>query len=88
MQVLVVLIAASVALLFGGCASEEKEWMKLGQKYTVAEFRRDYSACSQSGRLDEPCMRSRGWVAVSPGAPVEKTTEPARPGPPTGITNR
>jgi hypothetical protein len=88
MQALAVLIAVSVALAAGGCASEEKEWMKLDQKYTVAEFRRDYSACSKGGTLDEQCMRAKGWVAVSPGGLAEKTVEPARPGPPTGITNR
>jgi hypothetical protein len=88
MQALAVLIAVSVALAAGGCASQEKQWMKLDQKYTVAEFRRDYSTCSKAGTLDEQCMRGKGWVAVSPGAPAGKTVEPARPGPPTGITNR
>jgi hypothetical protein len=88
MHSLVVPIAVGVALLLAGCASEEKEWMKLDQKYTVAEFRRDYSACSKNGKLDEPCMRGKGWVAVSPGTPLEKVAEPSRPGPPTGITNR
>jgi hypothetical protein len=88
MQLLVVLIAMSAALALGGCASEEKEWMKLDQKFTVAEFRRDYTSCSRNGKLDESCMRGKGWVAVSPGTPLEKAVEPARPGPPTGITTR
>jgi hypothetical protein len=88
MHALLALIAAGVALALGGCASEEKEWMKLDQKYTVAEFRRDYAACSPGGNLDESCMRKRGWVAVSPGTGPAKDLEPARPGPPTGITNR
>jgi hypothetical protein len=88
MQFLALVIAVSAALVLGGCASQEKEWMKLDQKYTVAEFRRDYAACSKTGQLNEGCMRNKGWVAVSPGAPVEKTAEPARPGPPSGITTR
>jgi hypothetical protein len=88
MHVLVALIAASAALALGGCASEERDWMKVDQKYTVAEFRRDYAACSPGGKLDESCMRSKGWVAVSPGGAVQKAAEPARPGPPTGISNR
>jgi hypothetical protein len=63
--------------------------MKVDSKYTVAEFRRDYAACSKGGKLDERCMQSRGWVAVSQGVSVEKTpVAPATPGPPTGITTR
>jgi len=88
MHRLVALIAVGVAMLFGACASEEKEWMKVDAKYTVAEFRRDYSACSKGGRLDEGCMRNKGWVAVSSGGTVAKPTESNVPGPPTGITNR
>jgi hypothetical protein len=88
MQTLVALIAVSVALLFGACASDEKEWMKVDTKYTVAEFRRDYAACSKGVKLDENCMQSKGWVGVSPGASVGKAVAPATPGPPTGITNR
>ena len=88
MQTLIVLIAVSVALLFG-CASDEKEWMKVYTKYTVTEFRLDYAACSKGVKLDENCMQSKGWVAVSPGASVGKTTvAPATPGPPSGITTR
>ena len=80
MHSLVALITVGVALLLGACASEEKEWMKVDTKYTVAEFRRDYAACSKGGQLDEPCMRGKGWVAVSPGAGIAKPTEPQRPG--------
>jgi len=88
MHSLVALLAVVVALLFGACASDEKEWMKLGTKYTVAEFRRDYAACTKGGKVDESCMQGKGWVAVSPGAAVAKPSEPVVPGPPTGISNR
>jgi len=81
----IILTALGIALAVGGCASEDKEWMKINASYTMAEFRRDHAACSKSGTLDESCMRNRGWVAVSPGK-VEKATDPQRPGPPTGIT--
>ncbi len=85
MHVMVTVIALAIGLAVGGCASGEKEWMKIGTSYTMAEFRRDYTACSKSGTLDESCMRTKGWVAVSPGQ-GEKVVEPARPpGPPTGI---
>jgi hypothetical protein len=87
MQLLMILIAG-IALALGACASQEKEWMKVEGTYTVADFRRDYASCSKGALLDEGCMRSKGWVDVSPGGKVEKTNEPTRPGPPTGITNR
>src|SRR5262245_44158880 len=86
MRIQTALIAVSVALALGACASDEnKEWMKVDQRYTVAEFRRDYAACSRGATLDDACMRSKGWVAVSPGSGGPKSAEPARPGPPTGI---
>jgi hypothetical protein len=75
MYLMSLLIALGMALTLGGCASEEKEWMKIGSSYTMAEFRRDYSACSKGSSLDENCMRSRGWVAVNPG----KTDKPGDP---------
>jgi hypothetical protein len=78
------LIAIALTLAVCGCASEEKEWMKVDQKYTNAEFQRDYAACSRGTTLDENCMRGKGWVAVSPGK-VEKAVEVQRPGPPSGI---
>jgi hypothetical protein len=74
-------IHPSVAVLIGGlllavagCA-QEKEWMKVGSPYTTAEFRRDYADCTRSGGLDEDCMRSRGWVSVTPGR-AEKPEPP------------
>jgi len=55
----------------GGCVTDEREWMKLNERYTVDEFRRDREACSKTGKLDDACMRSRGWVAVNPGGKPE-----------------
>lgn len=69
------LLALGIALAASGCAGDEREWMKVSEKYTTAEFRRDYAACSRGGRLDDACMRSRGWVDVSPGK-ESKPTEP------------
>jgi hypothetical protein len=86
MHAMSILIALAIALAVGGCASEEKEWMKIGSSYTMAEFRRDYDACSKGVTLDENCMRSRGWVAVSPGKSDKPVVEqPQRQGTPTGI---
>jgi hypothetical protein len=88
MQTLAALIAVSAALLLGACASEEKEWMKIDSKFTMQDFQRDYAACSKGGRLNETCMQSRGWVAVSPGTNIGKAAAPALPTQPGGITDR
>src|SRR5437667_170024 len=56
LPVALLVVAAAVA----GCATE-KQWMKVGEPYTTAEFRRDYAACSKtkSGDLDEECLGRR-----------------------------
>ena len=69
-------ILTAAALLAGGCATDERQWLKLNEKYTTEDFRRDHSACSKSGKLDDACMRSRGWVAVNPGAKSETPRDP------------
>jgi hypothetical protein len=66
-----------MALVTGCDASGGREWMKLNEKYTTEDFRRDYADCSKSGTIDESCMRGRGWVAVST-AKGEKAPEPQR----------
>ena len=58
------------------CDSTEKEWMKVNQRYTTEEFRRDYAACSKGSRLDETCMRARGWVDVNAGKEQKAQTDP------------
>jgi hypothetical protein len=72
-----VILAAATALLAAGCSDAEREWLKLNQPYTAAEFRQDIAACTRAGKLDEDCMKSRGWVSLSP-AKVEKPQEPVR----------
>jgi hypothetical protein len=52
--------------------------MKLNEKYTTEDFRRDYAECSKSGKLDEVCLRSRGWVDVTN---YSKTEAPKTSGP-------
>ena len=71
-----VLIGACLATALAGCAWDNREWMKVDQRYTTEEFRRDYRECSKSGKLDDECMRSRGWVAVTPGKTEEKKVDP------------
>ncbi|MGH7314254.1 MAG: hypothetical protein ACREJV_13845 [Candidatus Rokuibacteriota bacterium] len=65
---LLLILGLSAALL--GCGgSGEREWLKPDQPYTAAEFRRDIAACSPGGKVDEACMKSRGWISVSPPKP-------------------
>jgi hypothetical protein len=77
------------ALVLAGCASAaEVEWMKVGQPYTAAEFRRDYSECDKTGKLEE-CLRNRGWVSVTaPTAPRQTAPEIRTPPGSGGIGNR
>ena len=68
-------------LALAGCGSSDdtREWMKVNQSYTVQEFRRDHAECSKSGKLDEVCMRERGWVDVSARKPPDKGPPSDRP---------
>ena len=63
-------------LLVAGCASDDRQWMKLNERYTTEEFRRDHEACSKSGKLDDTCLRSRGWIAVNPSGKAEQAKDP------------
>ena len=61
-----ILLLAITTLALGACASEAgKQWYKPGDKYTVAEFQRDQTACTKNRVLDEACLRERGWVAIT-----------------------
>lgn len=63
-------------LLVAGCASDERQWLKLSGKYTTEDFRRDHAACQKGGKLDDACMRDRGWVAVNPSGKPETPKDP------------
>ena len=57
------LLIACGAFVIAGCSSAaEVEWMKVGQPYTAAEFRRDYSQCDKSGKLENACGAADGSV--------------------------
>ena len=70
------LAALGILLLIAACSTTEKEWMKINQSYTTEEFRRDFAACSKGSRLDEACMRSRGWVDVNAGRYEKAQSDP------------
>jgi hypothetical protein len=59
-------LACLLAAAFGGCSHSDRQWMKVNQSYTTAEFQRDYASCSKGGTLDETCLRAKGWVDVKP----------------------
>jgi hypothetical protein len=63
-------------LTAGGCTSDERQWLKPNERYTIEDFRRDHAACTKSGKLDDDCMRSRGWVAVNPLGKAETPKDP------------
>jgi hypothetical protein len=69
------------AVVLAGCAHDERQWLKVNESYTTAEFRRDYAACSKSGTLDETCLRSRGWVDVKPSRGDRAADTPPPPPP-------
>jgi len=70
---------AALLLLTACSGGTGREWMKIDQPYTTAEFRRDYAECSKGGQLDEDCMKRRGWVTVTRPKVEEKPSEPEDP---------
>ena len=73
MRTATVLIGLGLAMVLAGCERvDNREWMKFNAKYTTEEFRRDYAECSRDGKLDEECMKRRGWVAVTAPKQEEK----------------
>lgn len=72
----VALSVLGVGIVVSSCAMDEREWMKIDQKYTTAEFRRDLSDCTIKGKLDEDCMKARGWVAVAPPKSEQRKEDP------------
>jgi hypothetical protein len=54
------------SLAAAACESvPEKQWYKPGVSYTLADFRNDEKLCTRDRKLDEECMKARGWVPLS-----------------------
>ena len=65
-------LLALTILSLAACASEpEKQWYRPGGNYTTADFRRDEADCTKNKRLDEECLRERGWIAISADQDVD-----------------
>ena len=74
----VLLIASVGAAAFAGCATDDRDWMKLNERYTTEDFRRDLKACTRNDKLDDACMQGLGWVSVSKGRD-DKPADPYGP---------
>ncbi len=67
---------------FGCGTGDERRWQKMGVEYTTAEFNRDVDACTRNKKLDDECMKARGWVPMNPDrpAPTPSPTPPRQRG--------
>ncbi|MBI4608928.1 MAG: hypothetical protein HY726_07970 [Candidatus Rokubacteria bacterium] len=76
----VVVLGGLVFVASWGCSrAPERQWQKMGDRpYTMAEFQRDRAECTRGKQLDFDCMRSRGWVDVSPDRPKQAPSEAER----------
>jgi len=72
-------VAIPLAVLTACASSDDRQWMKPGQSYTQADFKRDVATCTRSGKLDEACMKERGWVAVTPPKAPETAPQQRAP---------
>lgn len=75
-----VLLAALFVGGFGCASGDERLWYKPGGNYTTAEFNQDRDACTRVKKLDEECLKAKGWVSVSPDRPAPAAS-PAPPRP-------
>ena len=74
------LLLLGLGAVLAGCGgSGQREWLKPDQPYTAAEFRRDIAACSPDGKVDDACMKSRGWISVSPPKAEKPPPSPVAP---------
>jgi hypothetical protein len=60
------LVVIGIVLGTAACSHiDDRQWMKIDQRYTTAEFQKDFADCSPKTTLDEDCMKARGWVEVN-----------------------
>ena len=55
---------------FGCGTGDERRWQKMGVEYTTAEFNRDVDACTRNKKLDDECLKAKGWVPFNPDRPA------------------
>ena len=80
----------AVASLAGCGTEDDRQWMKINERYTAADFRRDLTACTKNGTLNDDCMRAHGWVALTPKVekPAFNRDDPRNYSPGRGSTTR
>ena len=83
-----VVLIGVLGLGLGACARDDRQWMKVNTPYTLQEFQRDIDECSPGGKLDDACMRSRGWVDMSSSMEKQEIRPEYKPGPTTTGTQR
>ena len=73
--------ALAVGVVALSACTTPKQWMKVGEPYTTAEFRRDYAECTKTkdGALDDDCLRARGWVEMKPSKGDRAADSPPPP---------
>jgi hypothetical protein len=75
-----ILLLPAAALMLAACSSSEseKQWYKPNVDYTAADFERDRVSCTdKKKKLDEDCMKQRGWVAL--GGDIGPAVKPPDP---------
>jgi type IV pilus biogenesis protein CpaD/CtpE len=65
-----VLLGALIGVAFGCASGNESLWQKIGVDYTTAEFNRDVDACTKNKKLDEECLKAKGWTPFNPDRPA------------------
>jgi hypothetical protein len=76
-----ILLLPVAALALAACSSSAdsaKQWYKPNVDYTAADFERDRLACTdKKKKLDEDCMKQRGWAAL--GGDITPSVKPPDP---------
>lgn len=75
------LLIGLAALGLAACAgSDERQWMNVtSERATAADFHRAVEACRKDRKIDEACMKERGWVTVNPTKRETLTPDRDRP---------
>ena len=71
-------VLALVPALTACGQTDDRQWMKINERYTTEQFRRDYTECSAKAELDDACMKNRGWVEVT-RSKSDRDTDPRTP---------
>ena len=72
MRRLIFSIPVILALASAGCSSyDDRQWLKVDREVHDGRIPSRPHRVLKNGKLDDNCMRSRGWVAVNPTTKAE-----------------